>query len=66
MDGLDVERLDEVETGEDTSAGDTTENVGTVTLEEGGDTLVSENLSTAVKRYLKPLDSGKVTKSRLR
>ena len=49
VDGLDVERLDEVETGEDTSAGDTTENVGTITLEEGGDTLVSENLSTAVE-----------------
>ena len=49
MDGLDVGRLDGVKTGEDTSAGDTTENVGTVTLEEGGDTLVSENLSTAVE-----------------
>ena len=49
MDGLDVGRLDGVKTGEDTSAGDTTENVGAVTLEEGGETLVSENLSTAVE-----------------
>ena len=49
MDCLDVGRLDKVEAGEDTSAGNTTKDIGTVTLEQGGDTLVSENLSTAIE-----------------
>ena len=49
VDCLDVGRLDKVEAGEDTSAGNTTKDIGTVTLEQGGDTLVSENLSTAIE-----------------
>ena len=49
MDSVDVGLLDKVETGEDTSTGNTTKDIGTVTLEEGGETLMLENLSTAIK-----------------
>ena len=46
---FDVESLDFVGSGEDTSTGNTTKDIGTVTLEEGGETLMLENLSTAIK-----------------
>ena len=49
MDLLNVSRLDKVETGEDTGTGDTTQNVGAVTLEEGGDALVLHDLSASVE-----------------
>lgn len=49
MDGLNVRRLDKVKAGQDTGAGDTAENVGAVTLEEGGDALVLHDLSTGIE-----------------
>jgi len=38
------EQLDLIVQGEDTSTGDTTENVGTCTLEQGADTFLSDDL----------------------
>ena len=46
---LDVEGLDFVGTGEDTSTGNTTEDVGTSTLHQGHETLSLDNLDTAVQ-----------------
>merc|ERR1712168_1620451 len=49
MDGLNVGSLDKVEAREDTSTGNTTQNVGAITLEEGGDALILQDLSTSIK-----------------
>ena len=49
MDGLNVGSLDKVKAGQDTGAGDTAENVGAVTLEEGGDALILHDLSTGIE-----------------
>ena len=49
VDSFDVECPDCIVIGEDTSAGKTTKNIRTVTFHEGTDTLVFDNLSTAIK-----------------
>lgn len=43
------DELDLVVDGQDTSTGDTTENVGTSTLEEGLDTLLGDDLPGSVE-----------------
>lgn len=46
------EKLDLVVDGQDTSTGDTTENVGTGTLEERADALSGNDLATGIERRL--------------
>ena len=46
---LDVESLDFISTGEDTSTSDTTEDVGTSTLHHRHETFSVEDLHTAIK-----------------
>lgn len=46
------EELDLIVDGEHTGTSDTTEDVGTSTLEEGSDTFSSEDLASSVERAL--------------